>query len=261
MFSELEFRLKTCWEKYVVKKWESSKIVDFQYNYIIDAGEEHTFWFGFMHNNERRVDNENVGYNFTIEFNPNKIRDNKILLQILTLSSDWYIRSCDIAMDLPVNILDIIWDRGLKRTYKVFGNGFDNKTIEIGKGQGRMKIYNKKEEAKLNIAGNLTRVEVSCEFDSFPIKRIAYLDIPGIFPKLYLNEHMFSFEDYEDRTLLAIAYAVQSGFPVNDLTRHYRKKIKEMYLGGSEIKLSTKTALSVLKKVLFHYFLGINHFS
>lgn len=151
MFSELEFRLKTCWNKYVLKKWESSRILDFQYNYVIGAENNNSFWFGFLHNNEKRFDSEKAGYNFTMEFNPNKIRDNKILLNILTLSKQWILKSCDLAMDLPINILDIIWDRGLKRTYKVFGNGFDDKTIEIGKGQGRLKIYNKKKESNLNL--------------------------------------------------------------------------------------------------------------
>ena len=260
MFSELEFRLKTCWESYVLKKWESSRIVDFQYNYVIDAGEENSFWFGFLHNNERRIDNENVGYNFTIEFNPNKVRDSKILLHILTLSRHWILKSCDLAMDLPVSILDIIWDRGLKRTYKVFGNGFDDKTIEVGKGQGRLKIYNKKKESNLNMLGELTRVEVTCEFDDFPIERIAYLYFPDIFPTLYTNDHMYTFEDYKDKTLLAIAYAVQNGFPVNDLTRYYKKKVKNMFEGGSRIKFSTDVATKVLRKVLFHYFLSVNSF-
>lgn len=150
-FSELEFRFMTCWKELVLKKWESTRITDFQYNYVIDCGDGNSFWFGFLHNNEKRVDNEHVGYNFTVEFNPNKVRDNKILLHILTLNKNWILKSCDMAMDMPVSILDIIWDRGLKRSYKIFGNGFDDKTIEVGKGQGRFKIYNKKIESNLNM--------------------------------------------------------------------------------------------------------------
>ena len=257
-FSELEFRFNTCWRNLVLKKWESSSIMDFQYNYVIDAGEEHSFYIGFLHNSEKRVDNEKVGYNFTVEFNPNKVRDNKVLLHILNLSRNWILKSCDLAMDMPVSILDIIWDRGLKRSYKVFGNGFDDKTIEVGKGQGRFKIYNKKKEANLNILGNLTRVEVSCEFNDFLIEYIAKLEFPDVFPILYTNDHMYSFEDYKDRTLLAIAYAVQNGFPINDLSRVYRKKVKEMFLGGNKIKFCKENASSVLRRILFHYFMKTN---
>lgn len=101
----------------------------------------------------------------------------------------------------------------------------------------------------------MTRVEVSCEFEDYPIENIALLEFPDIFPVLYTNDHMYSFEDYNDRTLLAIAYAVQNGFPINDLSRHYRKKIKDMFLGGNKIKFSKKNATSVLRKVLFHYFM------
>jgi len=150
-FSELEFSFMTYWKDCIIKKWESFSLKEFRYNYVVDCGDGHSFWFGFFHNNEKNSMNENARYNFTIEFNPNKVRDNKILLHILKLSNNWILKSCDLAMDLPVSILDIIWDRGLKRTYKVFGNCFDDKTIMVGKGQGRFKIYNKKIESNLNI--------------------------------------------------------------------------------------------------------------
>lgn len=257
-FSELEFRFMSCWKSLVLKKWESTRATDFQYNYVVDCGNNNSFWFGFLHNTEKRVDNEYVGYNFTVEFNPNKVKDNKVLFYILTLSRNWILKSCDLAMDLPVSILDIIWDRGLKRTYKIFGNGFDDKTIEVGKGQGRFKIYNKKIEAGLNMLGNLTRIEISCIFEDFLLENIYKLEFPDIFPVIYTSEYMYSFTDYKDKTLLAIAYAVQSGFPINDLSRHYRKKIKEMFLGGNKVQFSKKIATTILRRVLFHYFMRTN---
>lgn len=71
---------------------------------------------------------------------------------------------------------------------------------------------------------------------------------------------MYTFEDYKDKTLLAIAYAVQNGFPINDLTRYYKKKIKNMFEGGDKIKFSKDAATKILRKVLFHYFLNVNTF-
>ena len=147
-----------------------------------------------MHNTERRAENIEL-YNFTVEFNPNKLKDNKILKYLFTFGKDWFLRSMDIACDVPVSIVDIVWDRGRKR---LFSNGFYDKTIYMGKGDKRVKIYNKKLESNLAIAGDLTRIEVSKEFDDFPIKNIKCFDIPNdIFPVLYINKYIYSLSDYE----------------------------------------------------------------
>ena len=58
-------------------------------------------------NNEKK-DMHDGKYNLTIEFNPNKLKDNKLVIKILSLSDDWYIKSYDIAFDLRININDII---------------------------------------------------------------------------------------------------------------------------------------------------------
>ncbi len=260
-FSELEFRLTTRWHDFLNKKWESYDCREFQYNYTMNAGDS-TIYIGFLHNNEKRnVLDETLGYNLTIEFNPNKVRNNKILDYIFSMSDNWFIKSCDIALDLPINILNVIYDKGLKRKYKIFGTGGDDKTIMIGEGQGRLKIYNKKRESNLFIVGDLTRVEVSTSFDDFPISMIKVLDVPDVFPSLYTNNHIFTLDDYKDKTLLACLYAVQSGFPINDLSRVYKKKVKNMIEGGSRIKFDTKVATKVLRKTLFNYFLKVNKFS
>ena len=76
VFTEIEFRFKTCWKDYVKKIWTTPQQKQFFYNYDIEVGEGNSFWFGFCHNTERRSFCENAEYNFTIEFNPNKIKDN-----------------------------------------------------------------------------------------------------------------------------------------------------------------------------------------
>lgn len=124
-FSTLEFRFDTCWSNFVNKKYFSSKYSDFKYNYVIEVGEGVSFWFGFYHNSEKvNTSNENV-YNLTIEFNPNKVKHNKILSYLLNLSSNWYLKSFDLALDLRINILDIIgYDKGRKKELKVISARF-----------------------------------------------------------------------------------------------------------------------------------------
>lgn len=256
VFTEIEFRFKTVWKDYIKKQYTTPQLKQFFYNYVIKIGEGQTFWFGFCHNTERRSFYENAEYNFTIQFNPNKIKDNKIIQYLLSLSGKWFIKSFDLAIDLKINILDIITDISGKNMMCVRSYGYDNKTIEMGKGDGRLKIYNKKIESKLNIQGDLTRIEVSREIDDFPISDMKNFDYGEVFPSLYLNQYIYSLSDYEDKTLFAILYAVQNGFPLKDLSRRYREKIRLMFEGGYKIRFDKTTANQVVRKTIFYYFMN-----
>lgn len=254
-FTEIEFRFKSIWAKYISQSYTSARPFNFFYNYVIEIEEGKSFYFGFLHNSEKRSTEERETYNFTLEFNPNKLQDNPILLYLLDISSEWYIKSLDIACDLKVNILDIIYDKGRKKSVNIISNGFDDKTYRIGKGNGKIKIYNKKIESKLDIPGDLTRVEISREYDDFPITNMVLYKFEDCFPELFLNEYLYSFSDYKNKTLLAILYAVQNGFPINDLTRDYKNKIKKLFEGGNKIKFSAKTATQVVNRTIFTYFM------
>lgn len=256
-FSELEFFLKVNYQDKIKKMWLSDRIMCFKYNYSIELEEGKSFYFGFHCNNEKiTYFKPDVKYNFTIEFNPNKLKDNPLLLYILRLDGDWYLKSLDLAVDLKINILDIITTTTGKRTQKVISNGFDDKTIYIGSGDKRIKIYNKKKESNLNIQGDLTRVEVSLQFDDFRLIDIKLFKLPDdIFPVLYLNNYLYTFADYKDKTLFAMVYAVQSGFPIDDLSRVYKEKVKSLLKGGQLIKFSRKVADEVIRRTVFHYFM------
>ena len=167
-FSELEFRFDTVWKDYIKQKYTSARMKNFFYNYDIEIEDGKSFWFGFLHNTEKREE-RNEFYNFTIEFNPNKIKDNKILMYILGLSGSWYIKSYDLAMDLKININELNVDFSGRKEKKIISRGYDDKTIYLGKGDGRIKVYNKKKESNINNIKNLTRVEISRELTDFDI--------------------------------------------------------------------------------------------
>lgn len=257
-FTEIEFRFKTVWTSFVKKFYTSAGFSSFFYNYNIEVGEGQSFYFGFLHNTEKRSTNTNKLYNFTIEFNPNKIKDNHVLIYLLEISGEWFIKSCDFAFDVPINILNILYDRGLKRKIHTWSNGFDDKTYTIGSrgSQGYIKIYNKKNESNLIIPGDLTRIEYTKIFDDFPLSKIKLLDIKDDdFPIIYTLNYIYTFDDYKDKTLLAVLYAVQSGFEINMLTRQYRKKIKNLLEGDFRIKFDKTTATQIFHRVLFRYFM------
>lgn len=259
-FSEIEFRFDTVWKEFIKKKYTTGRMKDFFYNYNIEIEDSVSFWFGFLHNTEKRQQSDRTEYNFTIEFNPNKLKDNHILMYLLNLSGEWYIKSLDLAIDIKVSILDLITDISGRHEQKIISRGYDNKTIYIGKGDGRVKIYNKKIESKLNILGDLTRVEVSRELDDFNIRSTKLFDFGEFFPNIYLNQYIYSLSDYNDKTLLALLYAVQNGFPMKDLSRTYKNKIKNLLQGGYKIKFSKQVASNVVRQTLYFYFMRNKRF-
>ena len=129
----------------------------------------------------------------------------------------------------------------------MFSAGYDNKTYYMGRTNNRIKIYNKKIESGLDY--DLTRVEITSKID-LNIKDILFYSYDVKLPDLYLNNYLYTFKDYEDRTLLAILYAVQSGFSLNDLTKRYKFKVKKLLKGNYKINLQNKYCTEVLQKCI-----------
>lgn len=253
VYNDLDFYLRCYYSKNVTKFWISDRIMQFHYNWKIDVEEGRSLYIGFRHNNETK-DDYHGKFNLTIEFNPNKIQLHPLVLHVLDLSGDWYIKSYDVAFDLKVNILDLIYDMTGRQIEKIDNRGYDDKTIYLGKEDGRIKIYNKKIESDLGIVGELTRVEISRQVEDFRICDIKLFQYDNIFPHIYLKNYIYSLSDYKDKTLLALLYAVQNGFPLRDLTKTYRKKIKDLFEGGYKIKFSRKLVTDLVRQTVFKYF-------
>lgn len=254
-FSNLEFLINTDYKSKVKKLWLSDRVMCFKYNYVIELEEGKSFYFGFHCNNEKlQFFKSDVKYNLTLEFNPNKIKDAPLLLHILHMSGDWYLRSLDLAVDLKINILDLILSKTGKRTLKSISNGYDDKTYYIGTGDRRVKIYNKKKESNLKNVNELTRVEVSIQFEDFRLIDIKLFKLPeDLFPEIYTNDYIYSLSDFKDKTTFALLYAVQTGFPIDDLSRRYKEKIQSLLRGGHRVRFSRKTADEVIRRTVFHY--------
>lgn len=255
-FTKLEFKLKLIYNDLIKNSYQSFGISDFKYNYNIELKNGNSFWFGFIHNSEllkeKSVSNDNTTYNFTLEFNPNKIENRGILKCILSISNDWSVKSVDMAMDLKLNILDLCGlDKGRKKDFRMFTQGFDNRTYYMGRTNNRIKIYNKKIESNLDY--ELTRVEITSKIER-KVKDIYFYSYDVKLPDLYLNDYIYSFEDYKDKTTLALLYAVQNGYPLNDLTKHHKYKIKKLLEGGYKINLCNDYCTKVLHKCIYNIF-------
>ena len=146
-----------------------------------------------------------------------------------------------------------------KRKFHLESYGGDNQTIYIGTKEkdGSIKIYNKKKESSLSIVGDLTRVEISRKYDDYDIKGIKTFDFGESFlPEIYLNRYIASFSDVtsKDKTLFAVLFAIQHGYSINDLSRAYKTKIKNLLEGSSKIRFSKKECGQALRQCLFFYF-------
>lgn len=199
-------------------------------------GQVHSYWIGFHHNSEKPTDKHNL----VIEFNPNKCLLHGLLDLILstffnTLSVE--VVSIDVAMDIPININRLIIDKYRKHTYKLFDNGGDDKTHYLGKGDGRIKIYNKARE--MGIEGDLTRYEISKEI-RLPIGSVVsegYVFNGELIPLGYINGEGIN---TDDKTLYSQYWAVLNGYPINELTRRYREKVRKLINNHASIEFDIK---------------------
>ena len=211
-FFELKIVSRELVYKEKLTSWNSTKIDTFYYNYNY-CDNDCSFWFGFLANKERTGNKKSLmhpltTFNFTIEFNPNKVKDCPLLLHILSLSSSWELKQCDFAIDINTNICNICGlDKGRKECLMTYDCGGTDKTYYIGKRDNRVKIYNKTLESNLNY--DLTRIEITKYFDNLPLRCVSTYSYNGYVPELYLKEFQLSMEDMNlDGTLLALVYAV-----------------------------------------------------
>ena len=241
------------------EKWDSTRINEFYHNFNY-SDDDCSFWFGFISNKEMSVSsgslyNENRTFNLTVEFNPNKVKNNKLLLHILKCSSSWIVKSVDFAVDVKTNILNICgFDKGQKNCFQTYDCGFDNKTYYIGIGNNRVKIYNKSIESGLNY--DLTRIELTRYFgEGDSLKVIKHFKYYGYFPELFLKDYQISIDDLQsDKTLMGLVFAVNNGFPLHDLSRVYKVKVKEFLQKKKPIKIDFNCLSDVLVRYLAYYF-------
>lgn len=195
-------------------------------------GQDYSYWVGFHHNSEKPTDE----YNLVIEFNPNKCLLHGLLDLILSAffnSHSVEVVSIDVAMDMPVNINRLIIDKYRKQIYKLFDNGGDDKTHYLGKGDGRIKIYNKARE--LGIDGDLTRYEISKDI-RLPIGLVIddrYKFEGELVPLGYIEGESMNIDD---RTLYSQYWAVLNGFPISELSRRYREKVRKLINNHTSIE-------------------------
>jgi hypothetical protein len=222
----------TNYENAIIEFYIQSKISAFGYNWRIITLDG-SFWMGAGHNSEQRGANTHL----YIEYNPNKLGQNEFLKRIL---KHFFSRprveiiSVDIAKDVYLPISNFIVDMASKREIKIF-NTTQGKTIYVGKGDGRAKVYDKAKEQGLK-GVDWTRFEVSLKIEK-PYGKMNIFAYGGNLPSIFMVDDNI-FIDAEER---AVLHALRDNVVnLNDFTRRKKDKYKVLLEGMKEIVFDSK---------------------
>ncbi len=213
-----------------VKYWENFNFKAYRYNFTYSLLNGSSFYFAYKHNAEKVANY----HSFVLEYNPNKAHGfelDKLIKTFFTPSryvKDVQVVSCDICHDIPLNITNFIFDKGLKREYAVFGSTGDDVTYYAGKGHGRVKLYNKKNEYlkhDIKIEGELTRIEVSLKIN-LPLSELHnYVPLCSSMPSVkYFNNNI----EIDVKTRVMILGLMQEPNLLNLLPRDTKTKLKKI---------------------------------
>ena len=218
------------------------------------------FWFAYMHNMEKQTSNDYTKYKLVLEFNPNKCTIVGILHKVLILFFSnldrVYIKSCDVAFDIPVHIDNFIVDKGYKHyTCDIVQN--DGHTMYFGSpgSDGRIKIYNKAAEQKVNY--DWTRWEISLKFKDTLVSQVLACRFDFNFnPPEVLYYDSLNLEDF-DVKMKCYIYSIQNGFvKLDDFSKDIRKKIKSQLATVTSVKKIDVNKKCDVYNTIVSYFIG-----
>ena len=225
--------------------WEGNKPGTFRSQHLFKLTENQSFWLG-----HGLITKSIIIDRYRIEFNPNKVSNNEIFKTIHQLlvqhcrKSLSHIARFDLAIDIPVDRSRcfLVKDRRLyiERRHGVeYTQYLGSKSASVG----RVKLYNKTAEAKLDYP--LTRLELTLDL-GMPYEKINF---PAVYylKSTCTNVGNIKLTDTERFILNAL---LQGYGTVNELGRKTRAKM-EMLMADyiSPVSISSKTYSKVLDRV------------
>lgn len=237
--------------------YQRYSIKEYRHNFNFEDynawGEKCSFWLGVQHNSKNLVSVVDVVF----EYNPNKCEGSYLVSYICDRfyknNSHVEVRKLDIAMDMPVNILSlkVVKDR---RDMTTIDKGADNRTYYVGApgSDGRVKIYNKTRESKLNY--DLTRYEVTITpkmFIDTMIKGFSF-DVGNLVDVICASDVQLDF-DMKGQDVYNVLTALDNPALLNLLDKRKAKKIKDILSSiGSvrfDIEVINSTVINFLKTI------------
>ena len=233
-----------------VKYKMMTSISSYRHNFYIEDydifGSKCSFWLGATHNSRKHSSDTDV----VIEYNPNKCVESPILNYLIDniFKDNKYVevKSFDLAIDIPCNILDLNISQNGNMNRRIFDNGSDDKTYYFrkGKSNGSIKIYNKRRESKLSY--ELTRYEITlnpnmyiCDMSAYTVPSELFVPIRNIG-----NFQLGSDLNGTDKVLL-LACMEHNDF-LKMLGRKKREKIEQLLAENCSIDFDYKTIYKIV---------------
>lgn len=238
------------------KMFENFQLDKFKHN-VNYVGENCSFWFGWLSNSEllkgnASLQNPLVRHNFTCEFNPNKCRDNPFLQFVLDNMHDIKIVSVDLACDFPFDITELDFT-SVNKSHKTTFDTPEGITYYFGKGDKRIKIYDKRKESNLDY--DLTRIEMSVGLNIL-LKDSKSIDFSKLcFPIVSTSSYQTNLEDLSlNDTMKVVLFALDKGYPISHLSRRFQEKVKNYKIKKSLIEITPSHFNKTLVNYLDYYF-------
>ena len=240
-----------------IKYSMKTSITAYRHNFFIEGydmfGCKCSYWIGASHNSRKHSDHTDI----VLEYNPNKCNGEPILQYVLDhiYKDNKYVevKSLDVAIDIPCNILDLNISKSGNMSRRIFDNGSDDKTYYFrkGKSNGAIKIYNKKRESKLNY--ELTRYEITLT-PNMCISDMESYDVPDnlFIPIRDISSFQLPLKIKDTDKVLLLACMENSDY-LGMLGRDKRKKIEQILAENCSISFD----YSYIHKMIVDFFKDI----
>lgn len=228
-----------------IVSWEGNKPGSFRSQYSFKLTDDRSFWLG------HGLISTGIYFDrYRLEFNPNKVANNKVFKTVHRLLIEHargvatHIARFDLAIDIPVDRdkCFLVKDRRMyieRRHGAEYTQYLGSKSASVG----RVKLYNKTVEAKLNYP--LTRLELTLD-PGTPYEKINF---PTVY---YLKSTCDDIDNFKmnDTERFILNALLQGSGTVNELGRKIREKM-EMLMADYvyPITISSKTYSKVLDQL------------
>lgn len=224
--SEVEIYFNRYRDNPISEYWQGYGVKAYKHNFNIKIGDS-SLYVGIQHNMKKSIQGS---VDMVAKYNPNKVFGVElasVICQFFIGNPFTKVKSFDLAIDIPINILSVFPQPEGKMSKRVIDNGGDNKTYYFKErgSNGAIKIYNKKREACLDY--ELTRYEMTLN-PNISIDGMCFyeLDERLLIPLYISGDVQLGFEVKGTDKVLLLACLEHFEY-LDELPRKKKAKIKE----------------------------------
>jgi len=143
---------------------------------------------------------------------------------------------------------DIFFDTSGKKKTLIYMDG-GTKTVYIGKGANRVKIYNKAAEQGIEDEKDWTRYEVSMKVNE-DVRRLNKFEYKADLPNIYMIKYFKYDNSLSDTDWCILQGIINGAYNISDLGRRKAKKIRSVLEKQTQFKPDNWQLSEVLRKYI-----------